>query len=885
MSSYSQAMADLTTQSRSVSSVKVNNSWEITELNNREAIEDAKKLANTLKSFSPIIDAWQKGQIEAEKERGRELIAERNVNLLKLESLEQETENLRQSYTSLLNATNIDIPRESREEALLSAYGAYNQAAAVEEKFRVESEELLRNELKKASNWTLTSYYREKILNFGATVNDKIIHWMNTNTEPFEYNGMTFTPADITSNPNWSPELHEAAWNIGLDQIMKAAGMDKFSPELLAYHGLTSTPAGENRPARQGIIEAARLKYISGATAEHLAFTRNNAEITAIDDFKSSNFVNNLATDVDLSTDTKGAMAAGETLFQLWNEAAGMPDSEGNLIGSSNTAKWEKVIEILSREGADQPRLVQQFGEIIVPPSMRPPGVTGCADGTFRIKCIWPNKVEQLKEGVHLEELARAERIVEFQGEELTKLEAEFLQNPPTTVEELGSYLTRISSLGVNAQTVDWWRDRAEGFSIDEQASEALIQEYYTDKNGNITITPSQLSQLDPVTQDKYWEAAQAYLQNQHFSKDDDGLGEETYKTVKEEVQGILGVTTTDQIGNMQITYSTDAIFEEIQNEFDRLYKTGQTGLSKQELLMSATQKVLGDVRATVGKPGTGTFDHPLLFSYNEIQLEPLKNVKEALPTIVDIEMSNEKIRVAVNNMDTITPDMFFGPQSGLVIPGSQGYLNEYKIAIDNGQAIPDHVVQYFKGFENFTNLNAFQLMARQSLLWQNREDYEEDSRSNAYRVGIPDPLSLSEVSNITTPIQKLGIFTPFTAGQIKSAVDDVTNKEEPRSTYSEAVDTAKGLALGGSAAKAGVELYKPEPPTEEQISLLYQPNLIHGTPVSRWARTIKHIRRPEDAQTLTASLIDVIRRDDDPTYVSGSVYDLPEYTNPILHV
>ena len=474
MSTYEQAINGLINSSKVHSNNTMYQFQDATRIKLSKIEETNQNIAKGLQMFSPILEQAHLDWVEQQKQEGRDLVAEREISLLKLEQLEQETQRLKDQHTDLEFHLNNEISEEAilqRDQLELDI----SEAEAQEAQFRVDQSVILKNQLESASNWTLAEYYKAQIVEFGETLDEKIAQWFQNNDQEFEYNGLKFKPIEMDAS--WPPDLKEAAWNLALEQIMKAEGMDDYSPELLAYAGLTSTPPRENQPARIGSIETLRTAFMAQARAEHVRHLNEESGSRAVLQWHRSPFFRDLTNpDFTLEGNDEAAIRAGKDLQGLLNSAIGQKDAEGNII-SSNAGAWDYVLDILARDGVTNDRLVDQLGEMILPASMVSPGNKGCTsgpdEGKLKFKCVYGNKLTDL-------EVRIGERVKTINEDQITirdgkfarlELELQDITDPIERNEKIAEALLLAANTG---HTPEWLRNiSVEPFN---EASEALIK-------------------------------------------------------------------------------------------------------------------------------------------------------------------------------------------------------------------------------------------------------------------------------------------------------------------------------------------------------------------------------------------------------------------------
>jgi len=212
-------------------------------------INEAKKLAAELEDLSPTLKKLRDEQVKRNLERGRlDAVRQSNVDAKKLKELEIEIAGLKEIDTRY---------HEIKEEMLkLSGPDIYPEADRIAHLSPLEQ----------------VGYMNEKLRVFKETYPDKLDHVMANSEKAVRIQNMTFTPKQLHDNNIHGLPFKEAALVEMSDDIMKNAGLDKFSPEMLEYAGVNETI--------QKAKEDNLAKYRKRFNVEASSNTRSKAELS-----------------------------------------------------------------------------------------------------------------------------------------------------------------------------------------------------------------------------------------------------------------------------------------------------------------------------------------------------------------------------------------------------------------------------------------------------------------------------------------------------------------------------------------------------------------------------------------------------------------------------
>ena len=414
-----------------------------TEAANRagnRAINEANKIGEQLEAFSGTLREMRQEDIKKRKERGRlAAIEQANVNSEKLVELEQEL--------STLTATDTRYHEIKAEMLKMSGPDIYPDA----------------DRIAHLSPWEQVGYAKEKLRVFNETFPDKLNHAMANSEKAVKIQNMSFTPKELHDNNIHGLPFKEAAMNIVAEDIKKAAGLDKFSPELLELAGVND--------AIQKAKESNTAKYRQRYNVEASSNTRSKAELT----WQTSN-------------------KTGDDIYHYLVKTGATMDENNVQLG--NTGAWKALEGVIVQEGINQSN--PEYAVDILNQAM-PDALTkklGAKKGTTYAQ-QWPSKTADLKQQIkdgYTKKIENDLKNLESAGK---GLEVEFIEKArqgDLSTQQVNEYKRRFGQLGLtipssvtNYETLTM-RDQRE----DKQSIEALI----ASQNGY--ISHDQLDQFHP---------------------------------------------------------------------------------------------------------------------------------------------------------------------------------------------------------------------------------------------------------------------------------------------------------------------------------------------------------------------------------------------------
>ena len=210
--SYSRNIARLKETSRENTRQTMINNTNAAQWEGQAGIKEAEKIATSLSAFSKHLHDWKVEDIEKKTAEGvtkaREVATANSQKILELSEELQRTKREDTRYQ--------EIKAEMLELGGPNAYPDADRLAGL-------------------SPWQQVGYAKEKLRAFNETFPDKLAHSMQNSEKMLTISGVNFTPKELHDNNIQGLPFKEAASKVLAEDIRKAANVDRFSPELLAY--------------------------------------------------------------------------------------------------------------------------------------------------------------------------------------------------------------------------------------------------------------------------------------------------------------------------------------------------------------------------------------------------------------------------------------------------------------------------------------------------------------------------------------------------------------------------------------------------------------------------------------------------------------------------
>ena len=356
MSSYSKNIARLKSTSRANVQFSSQDRLNAARTAGLAQEREAQKIANKLSEFSGHLKKYSKDIIDKRTEEG--VLEARRVAT---ENAKERTI-LEKEAAQIEEAKKLDVVLEGFKDAERMEDGFQDIKA---EKLKLEGPSVYpeADRLAKLSPWQQVGYAKEKLRMFNESFPDKLAHELANGTEPININGVIITPAEMRDSNIQGLPFKEVASRIYADKIRKAAGIDRFSPELLKL-------AGTEKAVQDAIdtqLDQARNRYNIDASTK----TRGQA-------------------DVDFATGSKD----GDAISRYHKTIANTVGKDGKIMG--NERAWDHVFKAMAKEGIPNgdTTVADKYGSQPLPEKLRkqlghPPGTT--------FEKAWPGRFKKLK--------------------------------------------------------------------------------------------------------------------------------------------------------------------------------------------------------------------------------------------------------------------------------------------------------------------------------------------------------------------------------------------------------------------------------------------------------------------------------------------------------
>ena len=415
------------------------------ETNNAQAInaQRARDISSAVDGLSAFSQSLQKHREEAKKRALKEGAAAarqfKQADSLKLAALQSELQTVKED--------DIRYQELKAEMLKLSGPNIYPDA----------------DRLAKLSPWAQVGYAKEKLRNFNDSFADQLAFEMQNSNKALSLQGFNFTAKELRENNIQGLPFKEAAVEVLALDLMKAAGIDKFSPEMREL-------AGTNE-AIQNAKDKAMGKY------------RERYNISASNQ-----------TRIQAALSWQNSPRTGIDLHQLILTNAGTVDKNGQILG--NVGGWSETMKLLTSEGVQRsdPGYADTIGNIPLPPELLIK--VGAKPGTTFAQ-QWPNRFRQLKADIKDGYIQQTDNELKFQKAAGKDLEAQFIEEARQgnlSTAQVNEYKAEFGNIGLpvpsgvtNYETLSM-RDQRE----DKQSIEALM----ASQNGY--ISQEQLDQFNP---------------------------------------------------------------------------------------------------------------------------------------------------------------------------------------------------------------------------------------------------------------------------------------------------------------------------------------------------------------------------------------------------
>jgi len=431
----------------------------------QRGIDKVRAITEGLEPFSNELKAWKKRDIEKQKAEGVAAARKAKLEAAKLlpehakrMAAIEEAKKVGELAFEFEDAEAMDMEYHRLKNEMLKAAGtrAYPDA----------------DRLAQLSPWQQVGFAQEKLRIFNDTFEDKLAHSMQNSEEVIELAGIKFTPSEIKDN-NMAFPMKQAAIEILAEDIRKAQGIDRFSPEMLRL--------SKTEDAIQKAKESQLGKYRERYNVESSMNTRQKGKL-------------------EWSRSEKTAV----NLEKLLLVHSATVDTDGNLLG--NTGAWKEVEKILVADGIAQHNPEYAHRILDQPMSDRMCQELGVKKGTTFSK-QWPKRTQevkrQIKEG-YVKEVNDEEKFINAAGTELTNEFKTKAREGALSSQEVNEYKRKYGELGLtipsdvtNYETVS---------DMDERESKDALEALIASQNGY--ISHEQLDRYNPKAALEYRDKA-----------------------------------------------------------------------------------------------------------------------------------------------------------------------------------------------------------------------------------------------------------------------------------------------------------------------------------------------------------------------------------------
>ena len=300
-----------------------------------QRINEARDIATKLSGFSNGLYQWKLADIKEREAEGKlkfeEIRSEKAEHALLKEELikAEETAEYLDLTLQIEEAKKHDVRLQELKAEMLRLGGVDTYPEA--------------DRVAKLSEHQQVGYLKAKLGSFAETYSDKLGQSMQNSTQPIKVGNVTFTSAQLRENHISALPLKEAAMRVHSKNIMKAAGLEKFSPEMLALSGVTNAMATTHK----SMLTKYRSRYnIDASHNERMKYTKTWQSIPPKD-------------------------RTAFDLYQLFLGHSNTVDGKNNLLG--NAGGWDSVFSLLTQEGiaVGNTAVLDKYRDMVIPENLR----------------------------------------------------------------------------------------------------------------------------------------------------------------------------------------------------------------------------------------------------------------------------------------------------------------------------------------------------------------------------------------------------------------------------------------------------------------------------------------------------------------------------------
>ena len=395
MTSYNQSIANLKSRTRANTNFQQQQNTASAATEGQRGISEARDIAGKLSGFSETLGEWKKKDILEKQEQG------------KIKARQAATEN-----SQKLAELNEELLRTKEEDT------RYQEIKA--EMLRLGGEDAYpdADRIAGLSPWQQVGYAKEKLRAFNESFPDKLAHSLQNSEKAMTIQGITFTPKELRENNIQGLPFKEAAVNVLTEDIRKASGVDKFSPELLKL----AKTEDSIQAAKDGQMAKFRERY----NIESSSNTRQKA-----------------------LKEWSGSAKDADDFHRLILINSNTVDQNNKLIG--NSGGLDLAFKQLEQEGISGTNtgIADKYGDMELPEQLRKK--LGAPKGTTFEK-QWPGRFATLRSSIKRGIVKKNNAELKWQKTAGTALEAEFIEKArkaDLSTQQVNEYKRRFGKLGL----------------------------------------------------------------------------------------------------------------------------------------------------------------------------------------------------------------------------------------------------------------------------------------------------------------------------------------------------------------------------------------------------------------------------------------------------
>ena len=379
-------------------------------------IEEAKDVASKLSDFSETLGEWKEQDIKQKTEEGVQ--AARKARLDKAKKLSGYAKKVQE-----IEAAKAELRILEEFDSVKAQDTAFHQMKADMLDLGGESAYPDADRIAGLSPWQQVGYAKEKLRMFNDSFDDKLENTMQNSDKAITIQGHTFTAKELRENNIQALPFKEAAVQVMTEDIRKAAGLDRFSPEMLKIAG----------------TEEAVQKSVDGQMAKYR---------------ERYNIDSSMNTRAIAQQEWNNSEKTGDDLHRLILINSATVDKNNKILG--NSGGLDQAFSILKQEGIRDGTTAKadHYGSLELPEALRKK--LGAKPGTT-FEQQWPGRFSKLRSDIKAGYASAVEAELKFQKADGKKLEAGFIQagknaakeGRTLTTKEVNDWKNKFSDAGV----------------------------------------------------------------------------------------------------------------------------------------------------------------------------------------------------------------------------------------------------------------------------------------------------------------------------------------------------------------------------------------------------------------------------------------------------